>query len=266
MLGELEQSSFSPSSARGRRVRRSRPRRDSAARRADLTFGTIYKTLSRLEDKGLVESYVGEPTAQARRTAHALLYRHRAGMRRCKRRSRRFGAWPPVSTSDSSPHDARLRSGCSSVFCRPNQREGHRRSHRAVTGRRAVASPAKRWPRSWTCARAATQETNSCRRSCPTFASRSPVAALARLHRVPPHARPLDRRHDGDLQRVDPVLLRPCPIRIPSASCSCGSAARRRARQPRVRDVPRLRRRPKTIESAAAVGRLGADALGWGQP
>jgi PadR family transcriptional regulator PadR len=30
----------------------------------DLTLGTVYKTLSRLEDKGLVRSYEGEPTAQ----------------------------------------------------------------------------------------------------------------------------------------------------------------------------------------------------------
>ena len=30
----------------------------------DLTLGTIYKTLSRLEQKGLVASHVGEPTGQ----------------------------------------------------------------------------------------------------------------------------------------------------------------------------------------------------------
>ena len=30
----------------------------------DLTLGTVYKTLSRLEDKGFVRSYQGEPTAQ----------------------------------------------------------------------------------------------------------------------------------------------------------------------------------------------------------
>jgi PadR family transcriptional regulator PadR len=30
----------------------------------DLTLGTVYKTLSRLEDKGFVRSYEGEPTAQ----------------------------------------------------------------------------------------------------------------------------------------------------------------------------------------------------------
>ncbi len=29
----------------------------------DLTLGTIYKTLSRLEEKGLVQSHVGAPTA-----------------------------------------------------------------------------------------------------------------------------------------------------------------------------------------------------------
>jgi len=30
----------------------------------ELTLATVYKTLGRLEDKGLVESYEGEPTAQ----------------------------------------------------------------------------------------------------------------------------------------------------------------------------------------------------------
>jgi PadR family transcriptional regulator PadR len=30
----------------------------------DLTLGTIYKTLSRLEDKGLVTSRIGEPTSE----------------------------------------------------------------------------------------------------------------------------------------------------------------------------------------------------------
>jgi PadR family transcriptional regulator, regulatory protein PadR len=38
----------------------------------DLTLGTIYKTLTRLEDKGLVASWTGEPTAQrgGRRKKH----------------------------------------------------------------------------------------------------------------------------------------------------------------------------------------------------
>ena len=42
------------------------PVHDEIQRRAerDLTLGTIYKTLSRLEDKGLVTSRIGEPTAQ----------------------------------------------------------------------------------------------------------------------------------------------------------------------------------------------------------
>ena len=42
------------------------PVHDEIQRRAgrDLTLGTIYKTLTRLEDKGLVSSYIGEPTAQ----------------------------------------------------------------------------------------------------------------------------------------------------------------------------------------------------------
>ena len=32
--------------------------------RRDLTLGTVYKTLSRLEEKGFVRSYEGSPTAQ----------------------------------------------------------------------------------------------------------------------------------------------------------------------------------------------------------
>ena len=32
--------------------------------RRDLTLGTVYKTLSRLEEKGFVRSYDGEPTPQ----------------------------------------------------------------------------------------------------------------------------------------------------------------------------------------------------------
>ena len=32
--------------------------------RRDLTLGTIYKTLSRLEEKGMVASHVGDPTPQ----------------------------------------------------------------------------------------------------------------------------------------------------------------------------------------------------------
>jgi DNA-binding PadR family transcriptional regulator len=42
------------------------PVHDEIERRAgrDLTLGTIYKTLTRLEDKGLVGSTIGEPTAE----------------------------------------------------------------------------------------------------------------------------------------------------------------------------------------------------------
>jgi len=42
------------------------PVHDEIQRRAgrDLTLGTIYKTLTRLEDKGLVASYVGAPTTE----------------------------------------------------------------------------------------------------------------------------------------------------------------------------------------------------------
>jgi PadR family transcriptional regulator, regulatory protein PadR len=32
--------------------------------RRDLTIGTVYKTLARLEDKGFVRSYAGDPTPQ----------------------------------------------------------------------------------------------------------------------------------------------------------------------------------------------------------
>jgi PadR family transcriptional regulator PadR len=42
------------------------PVHDEIQRRAgrDLTLGTIYKTLTRLEDKGLVSSRIGEPTPE----------------------------------------------------------------------------------------------------------------------------------------------------------------------------------------------------------
>jgi DNA-binding PadR family transcriptional regulator len=42
------------------------PVHDEIQQRAgrDLTLGTIYKTLSRLEEKGLASSYIGEPTAE----------------------------------------------------------------------------------------------------------------------------------------------------------------------------------------------------------
>ena len=42
------------------------PVHDEIQRRAarDLTLGTIYKTLTRLEEKGMVVSRIGEPTAQ----------------------------------------------------------------------------------------------------------------------------------------------------------------------------------------------------------
>ena len=42
------------------------PVHDEIQRRAarDLTLGTIYKTLTRLEEKGMVTSRIGEPTAQ----------------------------------------------------------------------------------------------------------------------------------------------------------------------------------------------------------
>ena|SRR5665213_87527 len=42
------------------------PVHDEIQQRAgrDLTLGTIYKTLSRLEEKGLATSYIGEPTTE----------------------------------------------------------------------------------------------------------------------------------------------------------------------------------------------------------
>lgn len=47
---------------------------DEITRRAkrDVSLGAVYKTLSRLEDKGLVSTWVGEPTAQrgGRRKRH----------------------------------------------------------------------------------------------------------------------------------------------------------------------------------------------------
>lgn len=65
MLGELEQMVLLAVMRVGRDAY-GVPIHDEIQRRAgrDLTLGTIYKTLSRLETKGLVASHVGEPTAQ----------------------------------------------------------------------------------------------------------------------------------------------------------------------------------------------------------
>ncbi|MGH7619755.1 MAG: PadR family transcriptional regulator [Gemmatimonadaceae bacterium] len=65
MLGELEQLVLL-GVMRARPDAYGVPVHDEIQRRAnrDLTLGTIYKTLARLEEKGLVESRVGEPTAQ----------------------------------------------------------------------------------------------------------------------------------------------------------------------------------------------------------
>ena len=65
MLGELEQLVLLGVLRVGRDAY-GVPVHDEIQRRAgrDLTLGTIYKTLTRLEDKGLVVSHIGEPTAE----------------------------------------------------------------------------------------------------------------------------------------------------------------------------------------------------------
>ena len=65
MLGELEQVVLLAVMRVGKDAY-GVPVHDEIQRRAgrDLTLGTIYKTLSRLEEKGLVASHIGEPTAQ----------------------------------------------------------------------------------------------------------------------------------------------------------------------------------------------------------
>jgi len=65
MLGELEQLVILAVLQVGRDAY-GIPVHDEIQRRAgrDLTLGTIYKTLSRLEEKGLVVSRIGEPTAE----------------------------------------------------------------------------------------------------------------------------------------------------------------------------------------------------------
>ena len=65
MLGELEQVVLLAVMRVGKDAY-GVPVHDEIQRRAgrDLTLGTIYKTLTRLEDKGLVASYVGSPTTE----------------------------------------------------------------------------------------------------------------------------------------------------------------------------------------------------------
>src|ERR671936_2239148 len=65
MLGELEQIVLLAVLRVGRDAY-GVPVHDEIERRAgrDLALGTIYKTLERLEEKGFVESYTGEPTPQ----------------------------------------------------------------------------------------------------------------------------------------------------------------------------------------------------------
>jgi len=65
MLGELEQVVLLAVMRVGKDAY-GVPVHDEIQRRAgrDLTLGTIYKTLTRLEDKGLVASYVGAPTTE----------------------------------------------------------------------------------------------------------------------------------------------------------------------------------------------------------
>ena len=65
MLGELEQLVLLGVLRVGRDAY-GVPVHDEIQHRAgrDLTLGTIYKTLTRLEDKGLVVSHVGDPTPE----------------------------------------------------------------------------------------------------------------------------------------------------------------------------------------------------------
>jgi len=65
MLGELEQVVLLAIMRVGKDAY-GVPIHDEIQRRAgrDLTLGTIYKTLGRLEKKGLVTSRIGEPTSQ----------------------------------------------------------------------------------------------------------------------------------------------------------------------------------------------------------
>lgn len=65
MLGELEQVVMLALMRTGREAY-GVPVRDEVQRCTgrDLTLGTVYKTLSRLEEKGLVRSYEGDPTPQ----------------------------------------------------------------------------------------------------------------------------------------------------------------------------------------------------------
>lgn len=65
MLGELEQLVILGVLHAGRDAY-GVPVHDEIQRRAerDLTLGTIYKTLARLEDKGLVTSRIGAPSAE----------------------------------------------------------------------------------------------------------------------------------------------------------------------------------------------------------
>jgi PadR family transcriptional regulator len=65
MLGELEQLVLLGVLRVGRDAY-GVPVHDEIQQRAgrDLTLGTIYKTLTRLEGKGLVASHIGEPTAE----------------------------------------------------------------------------------------------------------------------------------------------------------------------------------------------------------
>jgi DNA-binding PadR family transcriptional regulator len=65
MLGELEQLVILGVLHAGRDAY-GVPVHDEIERRVgrELTLGTIYKTLSRLEDKGLVTSRIGEPTPE----------------------------------------------------------------------------------------------------------------------------------------------------------------------------------------------------------
>jgi PadR family transcriptional regulator PadR len=86
-LGELEQLVLLAIARLGDDAYGVTVRREIATRtRRDLSFGSVYTTLTRLEDKGLVASHVGEPTPErgGRRKKH---YAISAAGRRALQRS-----------------------------------------------------------------------------------------------------------------------------------------------------------------------------------
>ena len=252
------------------------PVHDEIQRRAgrDLTLGTIYKTLTRLEDKGLVASHIGEPTARARRTTHALLRRHArpgsASLASVVQSAASHGR--RASTSDSSRHDPPLRLAPRALAAARG---------RATTSS-AISSSSSTAARSGCCAKRIAalwhlHARRTTRRRIVIAPSSATCASRARLLRRAPaftivsvaHARPRDRRDDGDLQRrSSPCCCVPCPTRRPIVSRSSGSAtATAAATTSASQTYPRLRQRSRRRSSTrAADRRLAADALGDDDP